>query len=71
MTVRYSVHLLQVESSNAAVNDSEQQAVELRNQLVAAQERVEVLQGAQDSMAAEASAKAGRLAHLEGRLTCA
>ena len=58
----------QVESSSAAASNSEQQAVELRDQLGAVQERVEGLQEAYNSMAAEASTKAARLAHLEGKL---
>ena len=59
---------VQAEASSTALAASEQQATGLQTQLEACQQRVEGLQEAQQSMAAEAAVKAARLAHLEGQL---
>jgi len=59
---------LQAEVCSSALASREEEAAQLRQQLQQAESQVVTLQEAQAAMAADAAAKAGKLAHLEGAL---
>ena len=57
---------LQAEAGSSALATREEEAAQLQQQLQQAEGHVVALQEAQATMAAEAAAKAAKLAHLEG-----
>ncbi len=60
--------VLQAEAGSSALATKEEEAAQLQQQLQQAESQVVTLQEAQAAMAADAAAKAGKLAHLEGAL---
>lgn len=60
--------VLQAEAGSSALASKDKEAAHLQQQLQQAESQVVTLQEAQAAMAADAAAKAGKLAHLEGAL---
>lgn len=65
-----AVMCVQAEASTSALASREEQVGQLQEQLQQADCQVENLQQAQASLAADAAAKASKLAHLEGAVSC-
>lgn len=61
---------MQAEASTSALASREEQVGQLQEQVQQADCQVADLQQAQASIAADAAAKASKLAHLEGAATC-
>lgn len=61
---------VQAEASTSALASREEQVGQLQEQVQQADCQVAHLQQAQASIAADAAAKASKLAHLEGAATC-
>lgn len=61
---------VQAEASTSMLASREEQVGQLQEQLQQADCQVETLQQAQAGLAADTAAKAAKLAHLEGDLSC-